>query len=55
MSKIYSKYFYMFAIAIISLVSLNGGCANQPERIVALEKKLDAVSKSVEDLEPEIN
>ena len=55
MSKIYSKYFYMFAIAIISLVSLNGGCANQPERIVALEKRLDAVSKSVEGLEPEIN
>ncbi len=55
MSKIYSKYFYMFAIAIISLVLLNGGCANQPERIVALEKRLDAVSKSVEGIEPEIN
>ncbi len=55
MSKIYSKYFYMFAITIISLVSLNGGCANQPERIVVLEKRLDAVSKSVEGLEPEIN
>jgi len=55
MIKIYSKYFYMFSIAIISFVSLNGGCANQPEKIAALEKRLDAVSKSVEGLAPEIN
>jgi tetratricopeptide (TPR) repeat protein len=45
----------MFAITIISLVLFNGGCANQPERIVTMEKKLDALSKSVEGLEPEIN
>ena len=55
MIKIYSKYFYLFTIAIISLVLLNGGCVTQPERIVALENRLDAVSKSVEGLEPEIN
>ncbi len=55
MSKIYSKYFYMFAIAIISLVLLNGGCANQPERIVTLENKLNDLSESVESLEPGIN
>lgn len=55
MIKIYSKYFYMFAITIISLVLFNGGCANQPERIVTMEKKLDALSKSVKGLEPEIN
>ena len=55
MTKIYSKYLYMFPITIISLVLLNGGCATQPERIVTLEKKLDALSKNVEGLEPEIN
>ena len=55
MIKIYSKYFYLFTIAIISLVLLNGGCVTQPDRIVAIENRLDAVSKSVEGLEPEIN
>ncbi len=55
MTKIYPKHFYMFAITIVSLVLLNGGCATQPERIVTLEKKLDALSKNVEGLEPEIN
>jgi len=55
MTKIYSKYLYMFAITIISLMLINGGCATQPERIVTLEKKLDALSKNVEGLEPEIN
>ncbi len=55
MTKIYPKYFCMFAITIVSLVLLNGGCATQPERIVTLEKKLNALSKSVEGLEPEIN
>jgi chromosome segregation ATPase len=45
----------MFAITIISLVLFNGGCANQPERIITMEKKLDDLSNSVEGLEPEIN
>ncbi len=55
MIKIYSKCFYMFAISIISLVLINGGCAIQPERIVTLENKLNALSNSIEDLEPGIN
>lgn len=55
MTRIYSKYYYMFAITIVSLVLLNGGCATQPERIVTLENKLNTLSKSVESLEPEIN
>ena len=55
MTRIYSKYFYMFAVTIISLMLLNGGCATQPEKIVTLEKKLNTLSKSIEGLEPEIN
>jgi len=45
----------MFAITLTSLVLLNGGCVTQPERIVSLENRLNALSKSVEGLEPEIN
>ncbi len=45
----------MFAISIIFLVLINGGCATQPERIVTLENKLNALSNSIEDLEPGIN
>ncbi len=58
MTKINSRYFCMFIIAIISLGLFNAGCAYQPERIDALEKKMDALSHSVESvksLEPEIN
>ena len=55
MTKINSRYFCMFTIAIISLGLFNAGCAYQPERIDALEKKVDALSHSVESVEPEIN
>ncbi len=55
MTKINSRYFCMFTIAVISLGLFNAGCAYQPERIDALEKKVDALSHSVESVEPEIN
>ncbi len=55
MTKIDSRYFCMFTITIISLGLFNAGCAYQPERIDALEKKVDALSHRVESVEPEIN
>ena len=55
MTKIDSRYFCMFTIAIISLGLFSAGCAYQPERIDALEKKVDALSHRVENVEPEIN
>lgn len=55
MTKIDSRYFCMFTIAIISLGLFSAGCAYQPERIDALEKKVDALSHRVESVEPEIN
>ena len=55
MTGIYSKYFYMFTITMISLVLINGGCVYQPERIVTIETKMDTLSQSVEGMEPEIS
>lgn len=55
MTRIYSKYFYMFTITMISLGLFNAGCAIQPKRTVALETKMDTLSHSVEGLEPEIS
>ena len=55
MTKIDSRYFCMFTIAIISLGLFSAGCAYQPERIDVLEKKVDALSHRVESVEPEIN
>ena len=55
MTKIYSKYFYMFTITMISLGLFNAGCTIQPKRTVALETKMDTLSHSVEGLEPEIS
>lgn len=55
MTKINSRYFCMFTITIISLGLFSAGCAYQPERIDALEKKVDALSHRVESVEPEIN
>lgn len=54
MTKIYSKYFYIFTITMISLGLFNAGCTIQPKRTVALETKMDTLSHSVEGLEPEI-
>ncbi len=55
MAKIYSKYFYMFIITMISLGLFNAGCTLQPKRTVALETKMETLSHSVEGLEPEIS
>ncbi len=55
MTKKYSKYFYMFTITMISLGLFNAGCTIQPKRTATLETKMDALSHSVEGLEPEIS
>ena len=55
MTKIYSKYFYMFTITMISLGLFNAGCTNQQKRTATLETKMDTLSHSVESLEPEIS
>ncbi|GAX61975.1 hypothetical protein SCALIN_C28_0177 [Candidatus Scalindua japonica] len=55
MNKIYPTFFCLLAITLISLVLLSSGCINQPERVVVLDKKLNTLSKSVDDIEPEIN
>ncbi len=54
MTKINSKYSYMFTIAIISLGLFNVGCSYPSKRIDNLEGKMDALSHSVGRLEPEI-
>ncbi len=55
MTRIYSKYFYMFTITMISLGLFNAGCINQSKKTVTLETKMDTLSHSVEGLEPEID
>ncbi len=55
MTKIYSKYFCMFTITMISLGLFNAGCTYQPKRTVALETKMDTLSHSVKSLAPEID
>ncbi len=55
MTKIYSRYFCMFTITMISLGLFNAGCTYQPKRTVALETKMDTLSHSVKDLAPEID
>ena len=55
MTKIYSKFFYMFTIMMISLGLFNAGCTNQPKRTEALDTKMNSLSQSVEGLEPQIS
>jgi outer membrane murein-binding lipoprotein Lpp len=55
MTKIHSKYFYMFTIMMISLGLFNAGCTNQPKRTEALDTKMNSLSQSVEGLEPQIS
>ncbi len=55
MIKLYSKYFYIVIIAMISIGLFNSGCNNQPKRNVTLETKVDSLSNSVRGLEPQIS
>jgi outer membrane murein-binding lipoprotein Lpp len=55
MTKIYSKFFCMFTITMISLGLFNAGCTNQPKRTEALDTKMNSLSQSVEGLEPQIS
>ncbi len=55
MTKKYSKFFYMFTITMVSLGLFNAGCTYQPKRTETLETKMDTLSLSVKDLEPEIS
>jgi len=55
MTKLYSKYFYMFIITIIFLGLFNSGCTNQLKSNVPLETKLDSLSNRVSGLEPQIS
>ncbi|MFQ5963881.1 MAG: hypothetical protein ACE5KZ_06320 [Candidatus Scalinduaceae bacterium] len=45
MDRIYSKCFYVFTIAIISLGLLNIGCSSQSKRIATLEEKVERLEK----------
>ena len=50
MTKINSKYFYMFTIAIISLGLFNVGCSYPSKRIDILEEKIGGLTNSIESL-----
>ncbi len=55
MTKLYSKYFYIVVITMISIGLFNSGCTNQLKRNATLETKVDSLSNSVRVLEPQIS